>query len=316
MTLFWTEEEQNIAYLAKEECEISTYISNKLKKHGYNRSPSAVRNFFRRGRTEETNYILPIQPKVLLLDIETLPIKVFTWGIHKQVITYDRIIQDWCVLSWAAKWLFSPDMMGEVLTSKEAQTRNDKRILNPIWNLMDEADIVIAHNSNFDTKKLNARFFVHEMKPLTPYRVIDTLKQSRSVFGFTSHKLDYLSKLIANKSKLETHFDLWARCDDGDQEALTKMFTYNKNDVLLLEEAYLELRPWMKSVPNIGIYIDTDESVCSHCGSSDLEWKGYYVTQANKFRSFRCKNCGGIGRSKVSGLTKEQRKNILFSIAK
>ena len=258
-------------------------------------------------------------PRILLFDIETLPIQCYSWRLGKQVIYHTQLIKDWCILSWAAKWLNDSDYYSEILTSQQAVARNDKPILKGIWDLLEEADIVIGHNSfRFDHRMLNARFLLHQMKPTTPFTIIDTLKQSRQIAGFTSHKLDYLGLFLKNKTKIETDFKLWIACDKGNQEALVKMLKYNIHDVSLLEEIYYELRPWMKSHPNTGIYVESEESVCAVCCASTdlLEWKGTYVTMVGKYASYRCKGCGAIGRSRVSTLDKDKKKVLTISMAK
>ena len=42
--------------------------------------------------------------KILLLDIETAPMEVFSWRLWKQTVLPHQIIKDWSILSWAAKW--------------------------------------------------------------------------------------------------------------------------------------------------------------------------------------------------------------------
>ena len=103
---------------------------------------------------------VPKAPKILIFDIETMFMTVSVWGISfKQRIPADNIIEDWNALSWSAKWLFDSEIMSDVLTSEEAIARDDSRILKSIWKLLDESDIVIAHNGDkFDLRKLNARF--------------------------------------------------------------------------------------------------------------------------------------------------------------
>ena len=44
--------------------------------------------------------------KILILDIETAPIRAKVWGIWNQNISIDQIESDWFILTWAAKWLF------------------------------------------------------------------------------------------------------------------------------------------------------------------------------------------------------------------
>lgn len=256
-------------------------------------------------------------PKYLLLDIETLPCTVYVWGLFKQRIPHTNIVTDWCVLSWKAKWLYGAEMMGDILTPEETKTQDDSRILQSIWYLLEDCDCVIAHNGKkFDIRKLNARFWHHKMKPPSPYQIIDTLKESQKILGTTSHRLDYLGKYMVNQGKMETNFDLWIRCFHGEQEALDYMFAYNEEDVVLLEEIYLELRPWIKSHPNYAIFSEATVPCCTYCGSDDIGDAGIYTTPAGRFVSKRCGECGGIFRERYSDLTRAERNNLLISVAR
>jgi hypothetical protein len=207
--------------------------------------------------------------------------------------------------------------MGDILTPEEALKRDDKRVLKSIWKLLEEADIIIAHNAiKFDVRVLNARFILNGLKPTSPYQVIDTLQIAKKNFRFTSNRLDYLGKLFTNKGKIDTNFDLWRGCDNGDQESLDYMLKYNKEDVNLLEEVYLELRPWMRSHPNMAIYKEANEEVCPTCGSDNVIDCGEYSTPAGRFDSLRCNDCGGISRRRKSNLSKHQKDNLLISTAR
>ncbi|ANS04908.1 DNA polymerase I [uncultured Mediterranean phage] len=255
-------------------------------------------------------------PKILLFDIETLPMWVRVWGLYKQRIPINNVIEDWITLSWAAKWLMNEEIMSDILTPEEVANRDDKRIIKSIWNLIDQADIIIAHNlARFDIRKLNSRFMIHEMKPPSPYQMIDTLTHSQKVAAHTSHKLDWLGQLVRNEGKISTDYELWVRCEKGEQEALDYMLAYNKEDVTLLEEVYLWMRPWMRSHPNIGLYMEMKEPVCSHCGSNNIWEEGYYYTPAGKYASVRCE-CGAIGRIRTSALSAEQSKTLTRSTAR
>lgn len=251
----------------------------------------------------------PQLPKVLIFDIETTPIRVFVWGLFgNKYINHDNIITDWNILSWSAKWLFGDEIFGEVLTSREATNGDDSRIIKSIWDKFNEADIVIAHNGNrFDIPRLNTRFILNNLNPPNSYKSIDTLAVVKKHFKFTSNRLDYLGKLISNKQKIETNFQLWKDCLDGDKKALSDMLTYNFMDVELLEEVYLELRPWIKSHPNMGLYLDADTKhgafACSNCGKThdpaSVKWDGVYSTTVSQFRTFRC-DCGALIRTRNS----------------
>ena len=150
------------------------------------------------------------------MDIETLPIIAYTWGAYDQNLNIDSIIKDWVILGWSAKWLDDEKVISEILTSKEAVERNDERIIKDLWKLLDDADVVVAHNGkSFDIPRCNTRFMYHHMGPPSSYKVIDTLVASRSAFGMTFNKLDYIAKYLGAQRKRETDFQLWVDCDHG-----------------------------------------------------------------------------------------------------
>lgn len=258
-------------------------------------------------------------PKILMLDIETIPMKVFVWGLfaHKNGIPIDCIDEDWCILSWAAKWLHSNEMIEDILTPEEAVKRDDRRIVLGIWQLINNADIIVAHNGDaFDLRKINSRCYIHKIPPPTPYRSVDTLKHSRRNFAHTSHKLDWLGLITSNKKKIRTDYGLWLRCMKGEVSALDEMAKYGRRDVVLLEEVYIEMRPWMKSHPNMGLYGNIEGNQCTNCGSTNITWgKGFYYTPAGKYSAYRCE-CGCWGRSRIGTINKEQRAELLISIAR
>jgi DNA polymerase III epsilon subunit-like protein len=152
------------------------------------------------------------------------------------------------------------------------------------------------HNCNaFDFKKINTRFIANGMPPVSPFKPIDTLKIARRYFAFNSNKLDDLGEFLGLGRKLHHEGkELWRKCMAGDEKAWRVMRRYNKQDVILLEKVYLELLPWMKEHPNLGMY--NDELVCPKCGSDDIQMRGYAMNQTTKYRRFMCNNCGGWGR--------------------
>lgn len=255
--------------------------------------------------------------KILLFDLETLPLLSYTWSTFKQNINQDQIVKDWCMLSWSAKWLYDSETFGDVLTPKEARERDDSRIMKGLWKAFEDCDVAIAHNAKkFDIKRMNTRFIMNGLKPPTPYQVIDTLEVARKWFAFSLNRLNYLGFLMKNHEKLATDFNLWKKCDQGDKESLGYMMEYNHQDVYLLEEVYLELRPWIKSHPNIAIMSEMEGECCVSCGSENIVQKGEYTTPAGVFNSYRCSDCGSISRGRKSQLTLKQKKSLLTSVAR
>lgn len=258
--------------------------------------------------------------KILIIDIETAPIRAKVWDIWNQNVSLEQIDNDWFILTWSAKWLFEKKVYSARLSGKEAIKQDDKRILKGIWELLNQADLVIAHNGDkFDIPRLNTRFIINRMSPPLPYQSIDTLKTIKRQFAFTSNKLDFVNKMLALERKQKNEgMPMWNKCYIGDEAALKEMERYNIKDVRILEDTYLRLRPWIKPHPNVGLFILDEHSFhCPSCGSTDLKDEGkLYYTTANAYEQFRCSNCSAVGRKRVSNINVKQRRHLLLSVPK
>lgn len=276
--------------------------------------------------TNDTNNYKPFKEvietsaKILIIDIETAPVRGWVWGLWNNNLSIDQVESDWFALTWAAKWLFEDKVYSGCVTPKEAIEQTDKRIMQGIWELLNEADIVVAHNGDkFDIPKLNTRFLINGMNPPMPYQSIDTLKHIKRQFAFSSNKLEFVNRMLGLPRKSHNEgFPLWTKCYKGEKGALDTMLEYNINDVKILEDTYLRLRPWIKPHPNTGLFI-LDESAhrCPTCGSNKLQEQGKkYYTTVNAYVQFRCENCGATGRKRTSDLPIKQRRHILSSSPK
>jgi hypothetical protein len=258
-------------------------------------------------------------PKVLVFDIETSPLKAYIWqkSVWNANVTENQVLSEWFMLCWSCKWLFSDEVMSDRLSGKEAKNEDDSRIVKSLWYLLNEADIVIAHNGDrFDVPNMNTRFIVNGLPPTAPYQTIDTVTVARRQFGFTHNNLNALARIFGFDEKIETNFELWKRCVDGEDSALEEMERYNRHDVELLEEIYLKIRPWIHAHPNLGLYIESTEPICSNCGSKSLtKTDKFYYTLTGKYELYRCE-CGAYIRVRTSSVSKEVKKNLLVSVAK
>ena len=247
-------------------------------------------------------------PKLLYLDIETSKIRVTKdiWPdqLYEGVRFYpDDIEQDWFVMGWVAKWVCTSYVYSYIVRPSEAKKRNDARILKPLWDLFNQADIIAGHNSNkFDIKKVNWRWMVHGYTPPKPYKQIDTLVEMRKIANPTSKALDYLTKALHMNGKLKHDPDLFDKCMAGDGPSLRQLREYNEVDVSEGESLLLKIRPWMKNPPNMGLYYEGDDERCKNCGSVDLDYdrKNPVITSANAYVCWTCKTCGAHGRTPES----------------
>lgn len=250
------------------------------------------------------------KPKILFYDIETRPMEVYSWGLGEQHVGLDQIIKDWSILSYAAKWADSKRMIHRD-QRKAKDVNNDKALVKELWDLLNEADIVVTQNGiNFDNKKVNARFFTYGMPKPAPFKNIDTLRVNRRNFAFTSNKLAYITAEYNKQYKKLNHgkypgLELWKECLKGNKDAWNHMKKYNIHDVLSLEEYYNKVKGWDNTVN-----VAEDGLGCRSCGSQKLERRGYDKTAAGVYQRYQCKDCGGWCKSSTNLLPKVIRKAI------
>lgn len=237
--------------------------------------------------------------KILMLDLETFPNLGYTWQKYEQTVI--RFVKESCICTYAAKWLGNPKVMSGALpdyAGYKPGSYDDKKLVQDLWKLVAEADIVVAHNGDdFDIRVCNARFLKHGLVPPAPIKTVDTKKVAKRVARFNSNSLNDIGQFLDFGKKIKTDFDLWEGCINGDKKSWKLMVTYNKKDVLLLERLYLYLRPWMKTHPNL---VAEYGGVCPKCNSENVQYRGYAITSTRRYRRFQCKNCGGWGRSTKS----------------
>jgi hypothetical protein len=241
-----------------------------------------------------------MNPKILFIDIETAPDVVWTWGVYQQNAI--AVKEHWYVLSFAAQWREAGTVFVKGLCDYKGYkggNSTEKQILADIHDLLNEADIVVAHNgADFDVKKLNARFIAHGFQPPSPFRVVDTKRDLTKIAGFSSNRLNWLSKQMNLGRKTMEHQDwkMWENCMNGMASAWRDMKRYNKHDVVLLRKLYERLAPWLEQ-PNSALW--TGNATCSNpaCGSRKLIRKGVYHSKTREYQRFQCKDCGSWTRA-------------------
>lgn len=252
--------------------------------------------------------------KVVVIDIETFPNLVYSWGLFEQNISINQIVRDWSIAAVTWKWL-DENKCGYIDCSKDPL--DDSLLLAKVWEVLDEADIVVGQNSkHFDIRKINARLIEQGYPPPSPYRQIDTKVEARRIAMFTSNRLEWLAAHLADEQK-DKHrdfpgFDLWSECLAKNPKAWAVMKKYNQTDVKATEQVYLKLRAWIKGHPNLGLYLaDQSSPSCPKCGSMALHQRGVERTQSGVYHRLSCANCGGWSRTRYTRNTITERRNAL-----
>lgn len=232
------------------------------------------------------------EPRILFVDIETAPIKGFTWEMFEANVMH--VVQPTYMLCYAYKWADKDKVSTSALCDYpgyEKDKENDAALVTDLHKLMSSADIIIAHNGDsFDIKKSNARFIVHGLEPPPPFKTIDTLKIARRYFKFDSNKLDNIGRYLQVGRKMpHTGKDLWLGCMAGDPKSWRIMRRYNAQDVRLLEAVYLKLRSWNKTPPDVRAY--TGRTGCPVCQSKNVQCRGFNVAKTRKTQRMQCRDC-------------------------
>lgn len=232
--------------------------------------------------------------KIVLLDIETMPNLVRTWRKWDQnVIWYERHGYLWSISSklLGEKKVTHKNITDFTLYKKDKYS--DKALVEYIWKLLDEADIVIAHNGNaFDLKTITGRFVHYRLPPPSPYKKIDTKLLYKMYLNEDSNSLKDIAKKHDLPMKLETGGEkLWEDCERGNRKAINKMKEYNDQDVITLEAAYLLVLPYVTNHPNQNLFNDTSHS-CPNCGSEKTQKRGVATTRTRKYQRYQCSSCG------------------------
>jgi hypothetical protein len=234
-------------------------------------------------------------PKILLFDLETSPILAWTWGLFKQFISIQQIVKPPRVICWTARWYGTK---GKTVMFDSEYKSGHKEMLQSLRDLMDEADVLVGYNSDgFDIPWINQQFLSFGVELPSPYQSIDLYKINKKNLRLPSGKLDYLAlDLLGDRKVANRGFGLWIDCiaeEDSPVKAKAwrEMERYARKDTWLLEPLFDKLRPFIRSL-NYGLFNDT-LFACTHCGSGNLQARGYRRTIASVFQRYHCNDCGG-----------------------
>ena len=240
--------------------------------------------------------------RIAVLDIERQSAVVDgVWDLKQSgYISPNNLIEPARTICFAWKWL------GETSVNFSAEWNGGhKKMVQKAWDVLDEADYVVGWNSkSFDCKHLRTEFVKQGLTPPSPHRDLDLMLVAKRNFGFMSNRLSYVAQELGAGQKLETGGgDLWRTLRYGKGEKLKEakrlMQAYNEQDVLLTEEVYHLMLPWVDGL-NIPLYDQSEDVCCSNCGSSNVHYRGIQVAATRSYHRFQCQNCGKWGRENKS----------------
>jgi DNA polymerase elongation subunit (family B) len=254
------------------------------------------------------------QAKILFVDIETAPTTAYVWRMWKENIRPAQVQDYSWIMLIAAKWAHED----EVMCYRAEGLEDDMGLVDWAHSLLDEADIVVAHNGNgFDLPIMKTRMIKYKMKPPAPYKSVDTLKAARRVFRFPHNSLEGLGDYLNLEVKKNPQgFSLWTNClKSMNNPAWAQMAEYCSGDVLAMEKLYERLLPWIPGHPNLGLFADAQKPICGNCGSKRMQRRGTYPTLTQVYPRYHCQKCGKWGRGKGTLTPRSEQPGVMGSVA-
>lgn len=233
--------------------------------------------------------------KILYMDIETTDVLMRKWDVYREGAP-NQIVEDWKLLGFCYAWNDGP--VQKVYPPKEMREvpgyYRDWEIhaVLVMWDLFDEADVIIAHNGDrFDIIKMNAKFAEYHLGAPAPSLSIDTKKVASRYFKFSRNNLGELGMLFGFGDKMHhTGYDMWVGCMQGRRSEWNRMERYNVKDVILLRKVYKHMAPFMKNHPSL-LDNEDPELACTTCGSKKFQKRGFHRTPSGiHYQRYQCSN--------------------------
>jgi len=232
--------------------------------------------------------------KRLFADIETSFVYAPVWRCGEQYISPMNIKGEVRIICISYKWQYE----NEVHTLTWDENQNDKELLKKFIKVLGAADEVCGHNfDRFDLRQIRTRAIQQGVLMYPKYRTLDTLKKARKYFSFMSNKLDYLGQVLEVGRKLSHEgLGLWKRVQEGETkeiriEALKEMCSYCEQDVILLEDAFNVMQPYIDHNTNHAVlkYGLQGKWRCPDCTSANVKLSHTDTTPMGYIKRFmRC----------------------------
>jgi len=241
-------------------------------------------------------------PEILYYDIETTPIRVWTFRLGEQHINHTQIVGDDKVDIICITYCWDTGPAHSVDWGYEAQ--DSKPMIEAFDKIIAQADITIGQNSDsFDVKHINTQRMLHGLPPFPDWADItdDTLKQVRRHFKFPSNKLDYMSSMLGFGGKVKMDMQYWIDIVEKNENGLksfNRMIRYGKKDVIDTRKVFHKIKPHIKPKLNMATFYG--DVRCTNCGSLDIEPSQIKQSATIKRQYFRCNAHGGYaGRATI-----------------
>jgi DNA polymerase elongation subunit (family B) len=211
--------------------------------------------------------------KRLFFDIETSYVKALVWRPGDQYVPITNIRGRTKIICISYKWQHED----KVQTLTWDKNHSDRKMVETFIKVLGEADEIVAHNGDrFDIKHVRTRAIDLGLLMYTKYRTNDTLKKARRFFNFLSNKLDYIGEFLeVGRKVVHEGMTMWEKVQEGtkaeQKEYLDKMVEYCEQDVILLQDAFTLMVPYIDHNTNYAVLSGGAKWQCPECGGKDVK---------------------------------------------
>lgn len=239
--------------------------------------------------------------RILLWDIETLPLQALTFGMWKQNINPKWITEDTSICMVAYRWLGSDSTeiihVGQNPERYADNPYDDQGVVMEFAEQLEKADFAIAHNGDkFDYPILRGRMWTHGL-PQIRVKTIDTLKVVKRIGRMSrGNGLSAVAGQIGVARKILSSAEWWRSIAmESNVENLLEMATYCKRDVDVLHDVFINAWPYAEgNFPHMGRLFGYDETSCDRCGSPDTSTVGVSYKIKRAYDRHECNECGRL----------------------
>lgn len=234
----------------------------------------------------------------------------------KRVILFDL---EFFHLNWGAdlgfvlcmgwKWLGEDKVHLESISKwHDGSWMDDGTLVDRCARILEQADMIVTYNGiKCDVPFLNTRLLINGKPLLAPiahkdiyYWVRFKLKMSRN------RLLDIQQATEATNNKTPVRLLQWLKAVvKTDRKALAEIEEHCRQDVKVLEECYLKLRPAVQSHPRLYGY-----GVCNKCSGELVKNKIYYTASKYQKITLRCTKCNGYETRPLSEVEPKRKAKL------
>lgn len=255
-------------------------------------------------------------PKVLFIDLEVAPSLTAAFSRFKAFASPDHVIKEPYIILYSYAWGADGGVFTDhILHDQCDDDTPDLLLTERLWELLDEADVVVAHNLSFDEGWVNQQMCKYDLPPPSKYQKVCTLKALKKAFKLPSNSLAASTQYFDIERKRDNSgISLWLRCMERDKDAVEDMKFYCEGDIIALQSLYKKILAYIPQHPNMSHYYDDNHVRCRSCGSKEMvaiEGK-YQYTTLSRFKTLRCEGCGAVSRERKNTHSKSKMKSMVM----